>query len=550
MTATPLTPAARARRGLFAAADWPRAALVLWLLFVTAVLPWRALTPVDETRYASVAWEMWLRRDLVVLWLNGEPYGHKPPLLFWLVNAGWAVFGVNAWWPLAIPALASAVSLVLLHRIATRLWPDRPAVAQLAPLVLFGAAQWTVFSAALYFDLLLVTFVLLGVFALLDLADGRPWRGSVLFAIAIGFGLLAKGPLVGINLLLLSLLLPWWRVGIARARWGRAWGLIAVSGTAGIAIAGAWLAAATARAGTGYLREIAYAQGLGRVVDSFDHDLPFWWYLPMLAVIAFPWAWWLDGWRALAGLVRRHLDEPGVRLALSWALPAFVMLSLISGKRAHYLMGMLPALALLGARALEPLLERPGMRLGTAPAAVLMLAAAGGLAWVPTWAQRDSAPPWASAFPAWLAAVPLVVAVTWFAVRRLDRRVLALAVGSAAICGMALVAFARFSAPAYDVTPAARRIAEAVARGVPVAVVGDYHGQFQFAGRLREPLPTLERRAVDGWLAEHPDGRVVVNVRRLPDPPPPDVWLYRSGWLMLADAALWARLHGAPASDP
>lgn len=544
MTTSLAHTSAAVHRGGFAAADWPRAAIVLWALFVLAVLPWRALTPIDETRYATVAWEMWLRRDFVVLWLNGEPYGHKPPLLFWLVNVGWAVFGVNAWWPLVIPALASAVSMLLLHRIATRLWPDRPPVAQIAPLLLFGAAQWAVFSAALYFDLLLATFVLLGVFALLDLAGDRPWRGSVLFALAIGGGLLAKGPLVGINLLPLSLLLPWWRVGITRAGWVRAWVLIAISGTIGCAIAGAWLAAATAQAGTAYLREIVYAQGLGRVVQSFDHRLPFWWYLPMLWVVTFPWAWWLDGWRALAGL-RRHLDEPGVRLALAWAVPVVVMLSLISGKRAHYLMGMLPALALLGARALEPLLERRGGRFGTAPAVALMLAAAGGLAWAPTWAQRDSAPPWASAFPAWLAVVPLAIAVTWVVVRRLDRRVLALAAGSALLCGGALVGFARFSAPAYDVTPAAQRIAQTIARGVPVAVVGDYHGQFQFAGRLREPLPVLERDAVDRWLADHPGGRLVVNVRDLPDPLPPDAWLYRSGWLVLADAALWTRLSAA-----
>lgn len=544
MPASITTASAADRRGPFAAAEWPRAALVLLALFVVAVLPWRALTPIDEARYATVAWEMWLRRDFVVLWLNGEPYGHKPPLLFWLVNAGWAVFGVNAWWPLVIPALASVVSLVLLHRIATRLWPDRPATAQLAPLLLFGAAQWTVFSAALYFDLLLATFVLLGVFALLDLAGvagSRPWRGSVLFAIAIGFGLLAKGPLVGINLLPLALLLPWWRVGRTRAHWLRAWALIALAGTAGLAIAGAWVAAATAQAGTGYLREILYAQGLGRVVQSFDHRLPFWWYLPMLWVVAFPWAWWLDGWRALAGL-RRHLDEPGVRLALAWAVPVVAMLSLISGKRAHYLMGMLPALALLGARALEPLLGRDGGRFATVPAAVLMLGAAGGLAWLPTRAGRAGAPPWGSAFPASLAVVPLLVAVVWFAVRRTDRRVLALAAGSALICGGALVAFARLTAPAYDVTPAAQRIAEVVARGVPVAVVGDYHGQFQFAGRLREPLPVLRRDDVGGWLAGHPGGQLVVNVRRPPDPPPPDAWLYRGGWLVLADAALWARL--------
>ncbi len=525
----------------FAGADWPRVALLLWVVFAVAVLPWRTLTPIDETRYATVAWEMWLRRDFVVLWLNGEPYGHKPPLLFWLICAGWWLFGVNAWWPFVIPAAASAVSLLLLHRIASRLWPERPAVAQVAPLLLFGAAQWIVFSAALYFDLLLVTFVLLGVHALLDLAGDRPWRGGTWFAVAIGGGLLAKGPLVGINLLPLSLLLPWWQPRGAPTPWWRAWVRLCVAGLIGCALAGAWVAAATAQAGTAYLREIVYAQGLGRVVDSFDHDLPFWWYLPVLWVVAFPWAWWLDGWRALAGL-RRHLDEPGVRLALAWAVPVFLMLSAISGKRAHYLMGLLPALALLGARALEPRLADAGGRFGTAPAVALMAAAAAGLAWLPTWAQRPGAPPWATAIPPWLALVPLAIGVTWFVVRRLDRRVLALAAGSALLCGGTLAAFVRLTAPAYDVTPAARRIAEVVAAGAPVAVVGDYHGQFQFAGRLREPLPLLARDGVDAWLASHPQGRLIVQVRRLPQPAPADAWMYRGGWLVLADAAGWPPL--------
>jgi 4-amino-4-deoxy-L-arabinose transferase-like glycosyltransferase len=528
--------------GPWAAASWPRWALLAWVVFAVAVLPWRALTPIDETRYASVAWEMWLRGDFVVPWLNGEPYGHKPPLLFWLIHAGWALFGVNAWWPLCVPALASGLSLWLLHRIATRLWPDRPAVAQLAPLLLFGAVQWTVFSVALYFDLLLATFVLLGVLALLDLAGGRWLRGGVLFTLAIGGGLLAKGPLVGINLLPVVLLLPWWARGVPRRSWARAWIAIAVSGAVGCAIAAGWLAAATAQAGRAFLDEVIYAQGLGRVVESFDHRLPFWWYAPMLWVVALPWAWWVDGWRALAGL-RRHLDEPGVRLALAWTVPVFVMLSLISGKRAHYLMGMLPALALLGARAVEPVLARPGLRFGTAPAAALMIAAGVGLGLTPMWAERPGAPPWAALLPAWLGVLPAAIGVIWVvADRRIGHRLLALALGSAVLCGAGLIAFARVTAPAYDVTPAARRVAELVGQGVPVAVVGDYHGEFQFAGRLRAPLPVLERPAVDAWLARHPNGRLVAEVRRLPKDPPGDAWWYRSGWVVIVDAGRWATL--------
>lgn len=67
---------------------------ILVLLTVVAIVS-RPLTPIDETRYISVAWEMWLRGDLLVPFKNGAPYSHKPPLMMWLYQAGWAVFGAN-----------------------------------------------------------------------------------------------------------------------------------------------------------------------------------------------------------------------------------------------------------------------------------------------------------------------------------------------------------------------------------------------------------------------------------------------------------------------
>ena len=66
----------------------------LWLLLTTTIF-FRNPIPIDETRYLSVAWEMWLRGDFLVPYLNGHTYSHKPPLLFWLFESGWAIFGVN-----------------------------------------------------------------------------------------------------------------------------------------------------------------------------------------------------------------------------------------------------------------------------------------------------------------------------------------------------------------------------------------------------------------------------------------------------------------------
>ena len=96
--------------------------ILLAVLTLVAMLT-RTLIPIDETRYVSAAWEMWLRGDFLVPFKNGEPYSHKPPFMFWMFHAGWALFGVNDWWPRLVSPLFSAGSLLLTCLLAHRLWP-------------------------------------------------------------------------------------------------------------------------------------------------------------------------------------------------------------------------------------------------------------------------------------------------------------------------------------------------------------------------------------------------------------------------------------------
>ena len=55
--------------------------------------------PMFSTRTLAVAWEMWAHGHWLVPHINGDPYSEKVPLLFWMIHAGWAVFGVNDVWP-------------------------------------------------------------------------------------------------------------------------------------------------------------------------------------------------------------------------------------------------------------------------------------------------------------------------------------------------------------------------------------------------------------------------------------------------------------------
>ncbi|HKQ31251.1 MAG TPA: hypothetical protein VJS66_08205, partial [Burkholderiales bacterium] len=89
----------------------------LWALLAAASLIVRNLWPNDETRVLGIAWEMWSRRSFLVPYLNGQPELH-PPFLFWLIHAGWSVFGVAEWWARLVAPLGALASLVVIQRIA------------------------------------------------------------------------------------------------------------------------------------------------------------------------------------------------------------------------------------------------------------------------------------------------------------------------------------------------------------------------------------------------------------------------------------------------
>lgn len=146
--------------------------LLLAALTLVAILT-RPLTPIDETRYVSAAWEMWLRGDFLVPFKNGAPYSDKPPFLFWMFQAGWALFGVNDWWPRLVLPLFSAGGLLLTYGLGRRLWPRHAGLGGQAALVLASALLWIVFSTSVMFDVLLTFWALLGLHGLLDATDGK-----------------------------------------------------------------------------------------------------------------------------------------------------------------------------------------------------------------------------------------------------------------------------------------------------------------------------------------------------------------------------------------
>ena len=483
---------------------------VFMLLLLTGVaFISRPMTPIDETRYISVAWEMWLRGDFLVPFKNGAPYSHKPPLMIWLFQAGWAVFGVCEWWPRLVSPLVSAINLVLTISLARRLWPDRPGVGGTAVLILASSLLWTFFSTAAMFDIILALFALLGMHGTLMASDGKFKRGFVLLGVAIGLGILTKGPVILLQVLPAALLAPWWHPGL---RWSRWFVGIFAAILIGAAIALAWAIPAGFSGGEAYRHAIFWGQTADRMVESFAHKRPLWWYLPLMPVLLMPWLIWPGLWRALGGLSRRGLDGGG-RFCLAWTLPVFVAFSLISGKQPHYLIPLFPGFALLAARALVDEERVKGFwlpALAVFSIGGVLLAASVGKLRIPLEGM--------SGLPAmWPGVLLMLLALSAFLVsRRFAKPVVLLAVLGVAMSALVQLTALRPISAAYDVRPMATAIHQAQASGHAVAHFGFYNDQFHFAGRLQSPLHEVESsEELKAWLADHPDAYAVVYPKDL-----------------------------------
>jgi 4-amino-4-deoxy-L-arabinose transferase-like glycosyltransferase len=528
----------------------------LWIVLVGVALVLRPLMPLDETRYLAVAWEMWREGNLLVPFLNGEAYSHKPPLLFWLINAGWAVVGPSEYWARLVAPAFGLASVFLTYRLAQLLWPGSRTAQIVAPWILCGVLLWDVTTTVSMFDTLVMFFVLVGLNGLAlsatarddgeRLRRGQFLRGWALFAVGVGLGVLSKGPVVLVFTLPPALLAPFWwapaepKVRVGRGNW---YGGLFLGVLLGALIALAWALPAALVGGDAFGRAIFLGQTTERVAGSFSHGRPFWWYAPMLLALLFPWIVWPTLWRGVRAADWRR--DPGLRFVAVWLVGAFVVLSLFTDKQPHYFLPAVPAFALLAGRALTAVgafeAKSWAVLVPVVPFAVV------GGALVVLGIRPDVALSLAGDTPVDIGIetviagglfLALVVAAVGFVGNQPLRQVQVLAVLSVA-CVVALHVVASASlAHLYDLRGVSTRLKIYEAESRPIVYVGKYHGQFHYLGRLEAPIDVVDGHEVAFWFAAHPDGVAVYLHRRrddVTDRGPLFVQPFRGRWLAIWD---------------
>lgn len=332
---------------------------VLSVLIIVALqtifsLDARELWYSDEIRHGNAFQNLIHEHKWLVLYLNGEVYPDKPPVYFWFISMIYLVLGEISPRLFFIGAAVSGalflVSILVLSRILGR---DNE-TSLLACLIILSTFYFVTLLHYARMDLLFAAFITLSHACLFrgqqkEQAPGWISAGFVLAALAT----LTKGPL-GFIFPLLALFVFLLCRGRLKRLFSRdmALGLALLAG-----ICLAWFAGAYVVEGREFINAVFGEQILGRAVDSWHHQHPWWHYLAVLPAVMLPWSLvvfvlpWKDRIFTLdpyynAGSFFRKGDEASVYLWVSLG-SGFILLSLISTKVAIYLLPLFPFMAII-----------------------------------------------------------------------------------------------------------------------------------------------------------------------------------------------------------
>lgn len=361
----PRVPHRKGRKGPLDTVDWTMIgvlAVVSGLVFMFALGGIGFLGP-DEPRYAGVAREMYRSGDFVTPRLAGEAWFEKPALMYWLAALSFTVFGVGEAAARLPSALAATAAVFFVFWIGRRLFSR--AVGFAAAMILATAVGFLALARAASMDMLLTASLTAAMAFFLAgyTSESRSKRWFFYgFYIALGFGALAKGPI--------AILLPVLALGVFtlwRGSWRDAWAWHPEGIALTALVAGPWYAAVTWINGREFVDVFFLNHNLQRFTSEIHgHPQPFYFYIPVLLLIFFPWSFALIP--ALGGRYTRT-----EQLLLLWAAVPFVFFSLSGSKLPAYILPILPPLSLLTAREITRDRMTLALRLAISAQAVLWI---------------------------------------------------------------------------------------------------------------------------------------------------------------------------------
>jgi len=296
----------------------------------------------SEGRWLFVSQEMVHSGNWLEPRIQGEFYGDKPLLSYWLIALLATPFGVVDETLGRLPsALAAAGVVWLTARCAAPLLGRRAAMLSgIVVATAFSLMFWARIASA---DVVSLWFATASVAVYLETKRSpRRWHAPVFFAL-LALGGHCKGmpavlvPLgvAGVDVLLSSQLLVF----------ARRWRELLLGGAVGVALYLVPFLASRLVRGDWQLLHLMYVENFVRAFDAFDHTASVFYYVYTLPAMLLPWGLWLPG--ALASAAVRRDRSEGERFALIAFAVTFALFTASESRRSYYIMPIFPWSAML-----------------------------------------------------------------------------------------------------------------------------------------------------------------------------------------------------------
>ncbi len=311
----------------------------------------------DEPRYAQVAREMFLRRDLITPTLGGHTWFEKPALLYWMIIAAFRAFGVSEWSARLGPALCGLLTIAAVWCVGrqvecTTSGQGLPGLGFLSALVTASCLGLIVFSRAVSVDIVITmtTTWALSFFLLHEVAKRKRGRSLLLIAFYsfVGLSLVAKG-LVGI-------VIPFGVVAFyyvlrrgcpeRNVLLSLVWGIPLT-----LMVSAIWYGPVISKHGWSFIDEFFVQHHFARYVSNkYHHPQPIYFYPAIILMLTVPWtAFLVDALVKLRSWAWRDGDSLSILrvFSLAWLVMPILFFSFSGSKLPGYILPGLPAAALL-----------------------------------------------------------------------------------------------------------------------------------------------------------------------------------------------------------
>ena len=465
-----------------------------------------------DTHQAQIIQEIRAGHGWVLPLRNGRHLPDKAPLFSWLgaASATWRSTSGDRLDARVPSAVLGVVCVCAVYAFADALAGAE--VATWAALILITTPQFVISARDSRVDMVFCTFLTLALMLVWRAYDGGGGRRTALLAgICLGLATLSKGPLAIVLTVLVfgatALLVP-------RLDGGRAL-LTLPAVTAAVVPPALWYLAATVQQGRAFLRLQLFDENLGRLTGNLG-QWPLAYYVLPLFALGLPWS------AALPGAVAGESAVPlrARRFLWIWVSVMFAFFSVALGKRQVYILPVRPALAILLAGWLVPVLQRLRTlpRPGTTPraahvavAALVVVGLAGALAlragiggvaaspqaWSYWWRLYLQAHLWSAVVLLAGVGIGIDLMMRWTCERRIELAAYALAATLALGWTIGLSADAMVRGAAVSFEPLAQRVAAEVERTEPLAFLDvDDETAICLLYYLRRHVPVTQ--SVDG----------------------------------------------------